>query len=243
MNAQTIMICSGKGGTGKSTVSVLLGAQLGAWGRRVLLIELDSGLRSVDMIAGVYGDIEDVLCGRCDGSKAIVPSPLYPGLSVISAPYEGGEVRAAPLAGLILAMREYFDYILLDTAAGMGAPFTAANRLADRALVVLTPDPVALRDGRIVADALLQSGRPASAVRLVMNRVSRSSFGKDAAVFDLDECIDTVGLQLIAAIPESRTLQRAGAAGTALPQDCPAAIAGHALAGRILGERIPLTCF
>ena len=235
MNAQTIMICSGKGGTGKSTVSVLLGAQLGAWGRRVLLIELDSGLRSVDMIAGVYGktvyDIEDVLCGRCDGSKAIVPSPLYPGLSVISAPYEGGEVRAAPLAGLILAMREYFDYILLDTAAGMGAPFTAANRLADRALVVLTPDPVALRDGRIVADALLQ------------NRVSRSSFGKDAAVFDLDECIDTVGLQLIAAIPESRTLQRAGAAGTALPHDCPAAIAGHALAGRILGERIPLTCF
>ena len=192
MNAQTIMICSGKGGTGKSTVSVLLGAQLGAWSRRVLLIELDSGLRSVDMIAGVYGktvyDIEDVLCGRCDGSKAIVPSPLYPGLSVISAPYEGGEVRAAPLAGLILAMREYFDYILLDTAAGMGAPFTAANRLADRALVVLTPDPVALRDGRIVADALLQSGRPASAVRLVMNRVSRSSFGKDAAVFDLDEC-------------------------------------------------------
>ena len=227
MNAQTIMICSGKGGTGKSTVSVLLGAQLGAWSRRVLLIELDSGLRSVDMIAGVYGktvyDIEDVLCGRCDGSKAIVPSPLYPGLSVISAPYEGGEVRAAPLAGLILAMREYFDYILLDTAAGMSAPFTAANRLADRALVVLTPDPVALR--------------------LVMNRVSRSSFGKDAAVFDLDECIDTVGLQLIAAIPESRTLQRAGAAGTALPQDCPAAIAGHALAGRILGERIPLTCF
>ena len=53
MNAQTIMICSGKGGTGKSTVSVLLGAQLGAWSRRVLLIELDSGLRSVDMIAGV----------------------------------------------------------------------------------------------------------------------------------------------------------------------------------------------
>ena len=94
MNAQTIMICSGKGGTGKSTVSVLLGA----WSRRVLLIELDSGLRSVDMIAGVYGktvyDIEDVLCGRCDGSKAIVPSPLYPGLSVISAPYEGGLLNA-----------------------------------------------------------------------------------------------------------------------------------------------------
>ena len=84
MNAQTVMICSGKGGTGKSTVAVLLGAQLAARGKKVLLIELDSGLRSVDVISGVYGktvyDIEDVLCGRCEGSKAIVESPLYPGL-------------------------------------------------------------------------------------------------------------------------------------------------------------------
>ena len=56
MNAQTIMICSGKGGTGKSTVSVLLGAQLGAWSRRVLLIELDSGLRSEHDCRGIRQD-------------------------------------------------------------------------------------------------------------------------------------------------------------------------------------------
>lgn len=146
------MICSGKGGTGKSTVSVLLGAGLARLGRKILLIELDSGLRSVDIIAGVYGrtvyDIEDVLCGRCEGRKAIVPSPLYPGLSVISAPYEGGAVEAAPLGRLVAAMRPYFDFILLDTAAGMTAPFSAAATVADRALLVLTPDPVALQIGR-----------------------------------------------------------------------------------------------
>src|SRR5699024_9776133 len=109
LNAQCIMLCSGKGGTGKSTVSVLLGAALAQLGRKVLLVELDSGLRSVDIIAGVYGrtvyDIEDVLCGRCEGAKAIVTSPLYPGLSVISAPYEGGTVEAAPLGRLLTAMR------------------------------------------------------------------------------------------------------------------------------------------
>ena len=55
MKAQTIMVCSGKGGTGKSTVSVLVGARLASLGKRVLLIELDSGLRSVDIIAGVSG--------------------------------------------------------------------------------------------------------------------------------------------------------------------------------------------
>ena len=245
MNAQTIMICSGKGGTGKSTISVLLGAELGRRGKRVLLIELDSGLRSVDVIAGVYGktvyDIEDVLCGRCDGDKAIVQSLLYPGLSVISAPYEGGEVRSAPLAALVLAMRSYFDWIVFDTAAGMGAPFTAAAKLVDRALLVLTPDPVALRDGRIVADALIAGGHPQDSVRLIVNRVTRQSFGKKAPVQDLDECIDTVGVRLIGVLPESPALQQAGAQGSALPEGCAAQKAGAAIAGRLLGERIPLT--
>ena len=245
MNAHCIMLCSGKGGTGNSSVSVLLGASLARLGRKVLLIELDSGLRSVDIIAGVYGrtvyDIEDVLCGRCEGGKAIVPSPLYTGLSVISAPYEGGEVLAAPLGKLVSAMRPYFDFILLDTAAGMGAPFTAADRIADKALLVLTPDPVALRDGKIVADRLLASTREQDAVRLVMNRVTRDSFGKRAAVADLDECIDTVGAQLLAVIPESKPLQLAGANGSVPPAADPAVIAGQAMAKRLCGQRVPLT--
>ena len=223
MNAQCIMVCSGKGGTGKSTVSVLLGACLARLGRKTLLEELDSGLRSVDIIAGVYG------------------RTVYDGLSVISAPYEGGAVEAAPLGRLLTAMRPYFDFILLDTAAGMGAPFTAASTVADKALLVLTPDPVALRDGKIVADRLLAGGRPQSAVRLVMNRVRRESFGKNAAVADLDECIDTVGVQLLAVIPESRVLQLAGANGTVPPAADPAVVAGQAMAKRLCGQRVPLT--
>lgn len=170
-----------------------------------------------------------------------MPSPLYPGLFVISAPYEGGAVEAAPLGRLLTAMRPYFDFILLDTAAGMGAPFTAASTVADKALLVLTPDPVALRDGKIVADRLLAGGRPQSAVRLVMNRVRRESFGKNAAVADLDECIDTVGVQLLAVIPESRVLQLAGANGTVPPAADPAVVAGQAMAKRLCGQRVPLT--
>ena len=80
MSAKIVMVASGKGGTGKSTLSVMLGARLAAAGGKVLLIELDSGLRSVDIISGVYGktvyDIADVLSGRCEGTKAVVASPL-----------------------------------------------------------------------------------------------------------------------------------------------------------------------
>lgn len=244
MKAQTIMLCSGKGGTGKSTISVLVGAHLAARQKRVLLIELDSGLRSVDIIAGVYGktvyDIEDVLCGRCEGEKAVVQSPLYPGLSVISAPYEGGEVRPVPLSRLVTLMSPYFDFILLDTAAGMGPPFAAAASVCSMGLLVLTPDPIALRDGRIVADRLIADGHAQKDLRLIVNRLRPDSFGRRAAVADLDECIDTVGVQLLGVVPESVVLQRCVMAGEALPESSPAAAACAAVAGRLLGERIPL---
>ena len=231
------MIASGKGGTGKSTVSVLLGSRLAARGKKVLLIELDSGLRSVDIIAGVYGktvyDIEDVLSGRCEGGKAVVESPIYPGLSVISAPYEGGAVRGDALEVLTKRMTDYFDEIILDTAAGMGEAFQAAARVSDRALLVLTPDPVALRDGRIAADALLDGGM--RTVRLVINRVRADSF-HTSGVRDLDECIDTVAVQLIAVLPESAEVQRAAAQGQPLAAGCMAYRAVDALAARKPGR-------
>lgn len=241
MRAKVIMIASGKGGTGKSTVAVLLGSRLAAAGHPTLLIELDSGLRSVDIISGVYGktvyDIEDVLCGRCSGEKAVVESPLYPGLSVISAPYEGGEVKTESLQALCSAVGGCFDYLILDTAAGMGAPFQAARSCADQALLVLPADPVSLRDGRIVSDALYAGGL--RDIRLVLNRVGPRTF-RTGAVRDLDECIDTVCAQLIAVLPESAEVQLAAARSTALPADCLAFTAVDRLAQRVLGKRVGL---
>lgn len=241
MAAQIVMVASGKGGTGKSTVSVLLGSRLAAAGKKVLLIELDSGLRSVDIIAGAAGrtvyDISDVLCGRCDWRKAIVESPVYKGLSLISAPYERGNVQPQQLAKLTRKMARHYDFILVDTAAGLGAPFAAAMVVSQMALLVLTPDPVALRDGHIAADVLFEGGF--TNVRLVVNRVGPSTFDK-GAVADLDECIDTVAVQLIAVIPESAALLKSTAAGEALPENTLAWCAFDNLARRILGQQVPL---
>lgn len=241
MNGKVIMIASGKGGTGKSTAAVYIGAQLAAMGRQVLLVELDAGLRSVDIISGVYGrtvyDVEDILSGRCIPEKAVVESPLYPGLQVVSAPYSGGEVSAAPLVKLVEALSKHLDYILLDTAAGMGAPFTAAAAVSQLALLVLTPDPVALRDGRIVADWLYTHSK--AVPRLVINRVDPARQYK-SAVPDLDECIDTVAAQLIAVIPESTELQQAASTSTPLPRSSTAWQAFHNLARRLEGESVPL---
>ena len=241
MNAQTIMICSGKGGTGKSTVSVLLGAQLGAWGRRVLLIELDSGLRSVDMIAGVYGktvyDIEDVLCGRCDGSKAIVPSPLYPGLSVISAPYEGGEVRAAPLAGLILAMREYFDYILLDCPAGIEQGFKNAIAGADRALVVTTPEVSAIRDAdRIIG---LLEANDIRNIQLIINRLRPDMIDR-GDMMSVEDVTEILAVDLIGTILDDEQIVIATNQGEPLSGKSSQAEEEYRnICQRIIGENVP----
>ena len=146
-------------------------------------------------------------------------------------------VRPEALKVLVDRMTDYFDYLLLDTAAGMGDAFLAAASVSGGALLVQTPDPVALRDGRIVSDALYEGGM--RQIRLVVNRLTGYSF-RGGAVRDLDECIDTVGAQLIAVIPESRQIQQAAAGSTALPEGNLAFTALDRLAQRLEGKRVPL---
>ena len=181
-------------------------------------------------------DVEDVFSGRCAAGKAIVESPLYPDLYVISAPYSGGRVREAALRVFVERAKPVFDDIVLDTAAGMGAPFEAACAVADSVLLVITPDPVAMRDGHIVCDAL--AAKSLENIRLIINRVPPRLTG--CGIRDLDECIDTVGAQLIGVVPESTEVRTAGAMGTALPKKSTAYQVFSAIAARLCGDSVPL---
>lgn len=242
MAARVIMVASGKGGTGKSTVSVFTAGCLAKRGRRVLIVELDSGLRSVDYIAGIAGktayDIGDILDGRCDAGKAIVESPLYKGLYVVSAPYSGGVIRVDALAAFVKSAQQVFDDVFLDTAAGMGVPFLSAMSVSTMGLIVVTPDPVAIRDGRIVCDALCEHG--VDEMRLVINKVPARI--EDCGVDDLDECIDTVGAQLLGVVPLRQAVADAGAYGVGLapPEKEVSHAVFHAMAARLCGEQVPL---
>ncbi len=235
------MVTSGKGGTGKSTVAVFLAGQLAAQGRQTLLVELDSGLRSVDIISGVYGrtvyDIEDVLSGVCEGAKAVVKCPGSEHLYIISAPVSGGVVSTGALQLFCEKMSPYFDQIVIDTAAGLEAPFRAAAAVCHQAVIVINPDPVSVRDGRVVSDLLYEAG--VQNLRLVINRLQPQRLRR-MGIANLDECIDQVCARLLGVIPESEAIALAGATGEGLPAGSREAEIFRRMACRLCGEECPL---
>ncbi len=245
MAEKVIMVVSGKGGTGKSTTSVYLAAGLAANDKKVLLIELDTALRSVDIISGVYGktvyDISDILGGKCETHKAILESPLYKNVWVVSAPYEGEDaISKQSLEMFCDKVKDTFDYIVIDTAAGIGDAFTAAKSVSDLALIVITPDPIALRDGRIVSDNLYKNDY--NNFRLIINKVKHKNI-KKSELINLDECIDTVCAQLIGVIPESDDIHNCGTKGKKLPRNTQAWKVYQNIAARILGEDVSLEMY
>ena len=203
--AKVIAVTSGKGGVGKSTLTVSLGIAAARSGKRVLLIELDAGLRGMDIMLGLSGvvyDLGDLLEGRCNIGSAIIPSPHTPELYAIVAPLSlKGPILMQDMRLLIGGLRAYFDLIFLDTPAGLGKGVQYACDLSDLALIVTTPDPVCVRDGGQVVREMGERGFTAH--RLLINRVSRKLIRRQV-VRDLDEVIDGVGSQLIGVIPEDQ---------------------------------------
>lgn len=242
MGAITV-ITSGKGGVGKSTTSVGLACALAQRGRRVLLIDGDAGLRSLDRMLGVEAelvyDISDVTAGRCEPVRAIYPCPGFSGLFLMPAP--GRDADTIPpdvMRRFVPLLAPYYDHVLIDSPAGVGMGFLSAAAAAQRALVVSNPDPVCVRDSSTVRRLLEEQGIREQ--RLVINRFQYSRFKKLGCFEDLDAMIDESGIRLIAVIPEDVQLAAAYAKAQPAPSRSSGAMAYARLAARLEGERVPL---
>ncbi len=239
--SQICVVTSGKGGAGKSTVSAGLGYALARSAGRVLLIDADAGLRSLDLMLGIGGtamyDLSDVLAGNCEPVRAIYPSPVCPNVFVLPAPvFRENMCSPEEMRRLCRGLARYYDQILIDCPAGLGRGFETAVAAAQRALIVTTPDTVCARDAQIVS-RLLEDRRIPS--RLLINRL-RPAKVMDGSMPDVDEIIDTAGVQLLGIIPEDESVAVANANGRPLPAACHAAICFENIARRYLGESVPL---
>lgn len=236
-----VVVTSGKGGAGKSTVSVGLGSALARAGASVLLVDGDAGLRTLDLLLGVGQDVvydlEDIFEGRCEPIRAIYPSKLYNGVSLVPAPARlEGLCSPTDMRRLCRGFAQHYDFVFIDCPAGTGRGFDTAVAAAESALVVTTPDPICARDAAIVGDLLAEQDVPS---RLVINRLRVTPI-LQGKLPDLDKIIDTAGIQLIGAIPEDDELAVATAGGKPMSERGMTAECFCNIARRLCGEEVPL---
>ena len=235
-----VMVTSGKGGTGKTSLTAGVASCLAALGRRVLCIDTDIGLRDLDLALGLSDravmDFSDVMEYRCSLLGAAVEQPEIRGLYLLTAPLNIGGVDRERFRAMVDEAKEYFDFVFMDSPAGLGDGFQLAMSAADRAIVVSAVDPAALRDAqRTVAElhALPQ-------LHLVMNRVQPKLIAQLRT--SIDNAMDTAGLPLLGVVPEDPAVTLATAAGIPLVLSTykGAAPAYLNIAKRLLGQRVPL---
>ncbi|MBQ2676362.1 MAG: septum site-determining protein MinD [Clostridia bacterium] len=236
-----MVVTSGKGGVGKSTVSSCLGAALCKLSKRVLLVDMDEGLRSLDLMLNVSAhtvfDVSDIINGYCNADQAVLPVASCPGLYLLPAPSKVGAIDSKEAMQLLCSkLAKAFDYVIIDSPAGIDRGFEFAVCAADNALVVVTPDPVSVRDGSHVAKLLRNSG--VKNIRLVINKVN-TKLMLEGVFYNIDEIIDATSVQLIAAIPTDDAILCSNALGEPLA-DSYAADAFDRLAARLENKHIPL---
>lgn len=243
-SGQCIAVVSGKGGTGKTSFTVGVGAALALMGKRVLCLDCDVGLRNLDLALGLSDralmDFSDVARGRCSLEDAAVEHGRIRGLCLLTAPVRsrGQPCSETEMAGLLREVRRRYDYCLLDAPAGLGTGFRLATCAADRCIVVTTSEAFALRDAQ---HTVMELGRfPRGALHLVVNRVRSKLLRHLHAT--IDDAIDTAGLPLLGVIPEDDALPLAANRGSPLlPADSSLApVAYRNIALRITGRKAPL---
>lgn len=238
------VVTSGKGGVGKSTVTVGLACALAERGQRVLVIDTDAGLRSLDLMLGVSDravyDLSDIFARRQEPSAVVVESPLCNNVFVIPAPPTlDGMTTPEEMTYLCRGLAENFDTVLIDCPAGIGRGFELAVAAADRAVLVTTPDPVAARDVYVASTLLDRRG---ISYKMVVNRLRVKAVQKKQMP-DLDAVMDEAQVPLLGVIPEDEAVTISTARGERLPKKCPAARCIENIAARFLGESVPLFNF
>ena len=235
-----VMVTSGKGGTGKTSLTAGVASCLAALGRRVLCIDTDIGLRDLDLALGLSDravmDFSDVMEYRCSLLGAAVEQPEIRGLYLLTAPLNAEGLDQTRFRALVAEAKDDFDYVLMDSPAGLGEGFQLAMSAADRAIVVSAVDPAALRDAqRTVAEL-----HTLPQLHLVMNRVQPKLISQLRT--SIDNAMDAAGLPLLGVVPEDPAVTLATAAGVPLVLSTytGAAPAYLNISKRLLGQRVPL---
>ena len=203
--AKKIVVTSGKGGVGKTTVTANLGMALANLGLKVLLVDIDFGLNNLDVVLGVENkicyDICDAINGRCRVKQALVQSNERQNLYVLSSGTfdSANRISGQSIKLLLDNLNNVFDYILIDCPAGIDVGFHRAVSCADQAIIVVTPNSTSLRDADKVVSVL--KSYQLDSLSLIVNRARGDliSCDKMMSPYDIEELLK---IELIGVLPE-----------------------------------------
>ncbi len=173
---KVILIASGKGGTGKTLFATNIGTLLALRGKKTLLLDMDLGLRNLDLYMGlenkVVYNIMDVISGVCGIKKALIKDKRFEGLYLMSASSYSDNRDITPLHMEVLCdkLKEKFDYIIIDAPAGIGDGLEIGASVADLALIITEPEYASVRDADVVDAKLRKLG--VKKVCVIINKVN-----------------------------------------------------------------------
>lgn len=182
-SARVIAVTSGKGGVGKTNVSVNLAVRLAKMGRRVALLDADLGLANADVICNVTArtNLAHVVAGRRDLREAIIATPggfdLLPGASGLTQMASLSEFERTRIIDMLRRLDAEYDLMLIDTGAGIGPNVMTFLSAADEVLVVTTPEPTAVTDAYALIKTLTRR-REAVVVSVLVNMVKDRAEGR-----------------------------------------------------------------
>ena len=238
-----IVITSGKGGVGKTTTTANLGTALAALGKKVVVVDGDTGLRNLDVLMGLENRIVytiiDVIENRCRLKQALIKDKRYPNLCLLPTAQtkDKDDIRSQDMFELVNKLKEEFDYVLIDSPAGIEQGFKNAIAGADKALVVTTPEVSAIRDAdRIIG--LLEANEIRD-ISLIINRLRPDMIAR-GDMMSVDDVTDILAVDLIGTILDDEQIVIATNQGEPLSGKSSQAEEEYMnICKRLLGEEIP----
>jgi septum site-determining protein MinD len=245
MGAKVITITSGKGGVGKTTTTANLGVALARLGKKTVVIDADIGLRNLDVVMGLENrivyDLVDIIEGRCRLRQAMIKHKLFPELYLIPAAQTRDKTSVSPADMIHITdkLRNEFDFIIIDSPAGIERGFRNAIAPADDVLIVTNPEVSAVRDAdRIVGLLEAEHKNPG---KLILNRL-KPEMVKKGEMLSAADVVDILALEIIGIVPEDDHVIPASNSGVpvTLNENSRAGVAFRNIARRLTGENVPL---
>lgn len=238
------VITSGKGGVGKTTTTANLGTALARMGKKVVVVDADTGLRNLDVVMGLENrivyDLVDVVDGLCRLKQALIRDKRFEGLYLLPTAQTKDKTAVKPeqMQKLCNELKEEFEYVLIDCPAGIERGFENAVAGSDKAIIVTVPEVSAVRDADRIIGKLESKGMDDH--QLIINRL-KVDMAKRGDMLNIDDMLDILSIKLLGVIPDDEKIIISTNRGEPVVTDdtSPAGKAYRNIAKRVVGEDVP----